>query len=1328
MRRGAAAYLAALLLAAVVLVAAAGIGWLVATPDGAAWLLATVSRHSGLQFAARKVEGRLLDHLRLEGVRLTVSRREAVIDRLDLRWQPLMLVLGKVAVEDLAVSRVRILDRTPVSRQPPDLVWPKVSGLPALFDGTVERLRIADLDYRRPGEPPLAVNEASASLRWRQGVVSLDNLAVAAPAGTLRGCVLAGFGRPLLRLDLAATPARPLAAVGEVILKARFLPAGGPEQLAGKVTVRTNGAPALELSGEVGMTRHSFNLRHLVLTAAGRRGSVSGDGTLLLTATEPLLTLQLRAAGLDLAPEIGRTTALSGTVAFAGSSGRYRGRFDLVNRGGGWRAVRLAGEYAGDGAGVTLSALHGLLLDGSVAGRLEVGWRGETTLRGNLRGRNLNPAVLSPDWRGVVNFDLAGEVRRSPTTGLRGTVAGRLRESRLHGRALTGELRAAFADGTLRIARLTLQGKGFAIRGAGELDRRLDFAVRADDLALLVPGTAGTLQGEGWLRWHGGMLSGAVAGGGRTLQAAGVRAAAVKLSARLGGEAPRALQVEARLREVAVGHWRAGSLDLSGGGTLGRHTLAADLRSAGAELRLELAGAYARGSWQGSITRLAGHDAIGPWRLTAPARLAVAADRVTLSPLVITGVGGERLVLAGDLQWPPWHGSLLAEWGTVNLARLNQWLEGVSVSGVTSGKASGRLQAAERLDLALRATLAGTVTAAGKRFVLRQGSVRLDGSHQGLAAALDLQLEEGGELHGRLDSTVPARLAIPASGSYSLEWRGVNPTLLRPLLPATIEVAGLLSGRLDGTFLAGGRLAVRGSTTLAGGKVRWRRPGGEFGATLRSAALAWSWQGGALDGTVTYSLAERGAGRGAFHLPLPARLPARIDPRGELRGTLTGRFAELGLLTALFPELIRESHGELDAALRLGGTWEAPRLDGELRLTQGGGYFPSAGVQLRDVQFVARFGRDQVRIDSFQATSGNGRLAGTAVVQLQGGEVTGYRGELHGERFQAVYLPELQLLASPRLTFTGTRERLAVRGEIAIPELLVSGAPGRGAIEPSKDVVIEGAAKPVPKAAPIALDIRVRVTLGDRVLVKADGLDAQLGGSMELVIPRLDRVTSRGEITVRKGYYRTHGVNLGIVRGHVFYAGGSVSEPTLDILALRTVGEVRAGVTVGGTPRAPVIKLYSEPALPDLDILAYIVLGHPLGTGSDQATVMAQAAGLLLSTSQSSALQDQLKERLGLSTLGLQTRETTTSHMGYTPIAVAPPGSAAAKTAASGLSETMLTVGKYLTPQLYASYGRSIFTGGNLFRLRYDISKHWAIETETGTESGADIFYRIDFK
>jgi translocation and assembly module TamB len=83
--------------------------------------------------------------------------------------------------------------------------------------------------------------------------------------------------------------------------------------------------------------------------------------------------------------------------------------------------------------------------------------------------------------------------------------------------------------------------------------------------------------------------------------------------------------------------------------------------------------------------------------------------------------------------------------------------------------------------------------------------------------------------------------------------------------------------------------------------------------------------------------------------------------------------------------------------------------------------------------------------------------------------------------------------------------------------------------------------------------------------------------------------------------------------------------------------------------------------------------------------------------------------------------------MGYRQITATPTGAAQARTTDSA-SQAMLTVGTYLVPQLYFSYGRSFTTGGNLFRLRYDLSKRWQIETQTGSASSVDLYFKIDFQ
>ena len=569
----------------------------------------------------------------------------------------------------------------------------------------------------------------------------------------------------------------------------------------------------------------------------------------------------------------------------------------------------------------------------------------------------------------------------------------------------------------------------------------------------------------------------------------------------------------------------------------------------------------------------------------------------------------------------------------------------------------------------------------------------------------------------------------PAGGRVRANWTGLNLSRLKPWLPRETTLTGRFSGHANGALLPEKNFELDGDGVLSGGTLRQQRPDGELNLTFKSATASWGWRKEALTGAVSLSLAEYGQARASFQLPFAAHFPLAANPQGPLRVSLDGKFQEKGLITALFPGLVQESSGELEGQLTVAGTWANPQITGKLSLAKAGAYLPTAGIHLKDVQLAAILEKNLIRIDSFRAVSGPGHIQGTAQITLDGWKVISYRGTMRGENFQAVYFPEIRMQGSPKLNFEGTPQKLTVRGELFLPELQIVGAPSRTVIAPSSDVILEGRAQPVTKGSPLAMDVRIRLLLGEKVTVKVAGIDARLGGALDLSMSSLDRITSAGEIKVLKGYYRTYGVNLEIVRGRLFFTGGPFDRPTLDFLALRTIGDVRAGVTVTGTLQKPVTKLYSEPAMPDVDVLAYIVLGHPLGSSGEQAGLLAQAAGALLTSGQAAVLQEKLKSILGLSTLEVQGGVGgTTSYMGYKPLRVTAPGSIPTAQQ-TGVTETVLTVGKYLTPQLYISYGKSLFTGNNLFRLRYDIFKNWQIETQTGNgESGADLYYKMEFK
>jgi translocation and assembly module TamB len=121
----------------------------------------------------------------------------------------------------------------------------------------------------------------------------------------------------------------------------------------------------------------------------------------------------------------------------------------------------------------------------------------------------------------------------------------------------------------------------------------------------------------------------------------------------------------------------------------------------------------------------------------------------------------------------------------------------------------------------------------------------------------------------------------------------------------------------------------------------------------------------------------------------------------------------------------------------------------------------------------------------------------------------------------------------------------------------------------------------------------------------------------------------------------------------------------------------------------------------DEQILSYLLLGKPYDPKEGNLSLLVLGAGGLL-TGDSVSVLDQLKSQLGIDTVDIQS-------------------------GGGDLSRSMVTVGKYLTPQLYISYGYSALTTEQLLKIRYRISKSWEVETWRGNEMGVDLYYRIDF-
>jgi translocation and assembly module TamB len=1301
--------IAALALLLLGLALVGGGAWLVGTDAGARALFAGVSRWSPLTIEVEALSGRLADELHLDGVRLRWPGGEAEIPTLRLRWQPRQLFRWEFTVEELELGEVIIrLQPGPAvaakAGTPAPLRWPLVSGLPRRLAGSITSLQLAGVTIHGAGPEAQHFGPVRGRLDWQDGILRLSALHARTPYGTLTGEVAAGLVTPSLVLRLRGEAIDAAAELREGQLTLNLAAGSDGELMAGPLALelRTTEQGNVHLAGELGLAAAAVELRELLLSRSSAAGEARGRLRYRFDDAASPLLVQLQLAGVDLAGEIGNATALSGSLDLAGGLEAYTGKFDLSNRGAGWHDLRLAGKVSGDRQQLTLSDLDGRLLAGHLGGILALDWSRDLALTATLQGKGLDPALLSPLLSGQLNLDLSGTLRLPADAPLQLKLTAQLHDSILRGQPLTGAVTAELTGDDLRLQQLELHGDGIALTAAGRLQERLDFSVTLRSLEKLLPDARGSGTATGWLRWQGGELSGRIDGRGENFAYAGLEIGRATLQ--LQRPTPgRAIALHADLGAIRYQQLSFDHFELSGEGGPQEHRLQLALQWPQGHGECEVTGGYRTGKWSGQILRLEGEDQKqGNWRLAAPVDLVADNETLHFTALELSSDRGESLDVTGDFDHGGGQGKIVAQWDELTLEHANPWLAALQLDGTTSGTLEGSWAEGGALRLQGKVVAASRLQQGGLTLEVRHLAADFSWDEKGLLLLGELDLAPHGHATARLTSPERGQLALPQRLTLQLDWDALGPELIAPWLPPTLAVSGSLAGALSAELYPGNTFAVSGKGMVKDGVLTWGQNKGKVSMALHNADLGWRWQQKTLDLDLALNLADYGEIAGKLSLPLPAALPVAFAPAGPLRGEVKGHFQERGLLTTLLPGALRESHGDLDLDLRVGGSWQQPELAGDLHLSGAGAYLPVAGITLRDLSLQAEFANDRVRIPVFKVASGEGQLTGAGELRLQNWQIAEFSGTVGGERFLAINHPELRLVASPALTISGTMQTIRVRGEVKLPELLVRGRQTQAPLRQNADVLIVDAPPAAAGETPLALDLEVRVLLGERVMVKFGGIDARLSGDVLVTARGNEEITGRGEIRVVEGGYAAYGMKLDISRGTLLFAGGPVDQPTLDILALRQVGEVKAGVRVTGTPRTPLVKLYSEPAMPDTDILSYIVLGRPMGSDAGQADLLMVGAGALLAKGESTVLQDRLRRRVGIDVLDIQSGN-------------------------GDLTTSVITVGKYLNPKLYISLGHSLFTGSNIVGLRYNIGQHWQAESTVGDVSGVDLFYKIEF-
>jgi translocation and assembly module TamB len=706
---------------------------------------------------------------------------------------------------------------------------------------------------------------------------------------------------------------------------------------------------------------------------------------------------------------------------------------------------------------------------------------------------------------------------------------------------------------------------------------------------------------------------------------------------------------------------------------------------------------------QGGANRLTAKGAFG----RPGDRLAVDLEAPQLAPYGLEGGLNGHLELAGGSAQP----QISARLQSSRLGQSGQWrLSGLNLSA-EAGKTAG---SPLRLDIDV-----ATLETPEQPGLLRQLHVRGAGTKQAH------QLDASGELagHNRLTLSADGGLFDDKDGT---QWRG-------QLRQAEMQAADK-ARNFKLTAPAALQLASNawhlGPAQLVGQPLDWQASL-EAGAEQRHLQASLQASGsrlGRLDGKLEAGLFDAWS----------------LDRTAPWQGKLTTEIADLGWLAELIGEQW-QSEGHFSGDLKLAGTPDKPQATGRLRGEKLALRLPEQGLRLANGELDIELAGPRLRViklgfDSLlqplprplrlaiknEAASladqpGHLEISGEMPIDRQ---LTGDQAflDVHLERLGAWQLPDQWVAVSGDGRLSWRDNTLGINGKLAVDagywQLAKSGTP-----QLSDDVVIKRPAgeKPAASLRP-KLDIDISTELGRNFLFSGAGLSARLAGDIRLRASGHDLPRASGRIRAVDGRFDAYGQQLSIERGILTFQG-LLDNPALDVRAVRPGLAVEPGVQISGNAKKPVIKLISDPELPDAEKLAWLVLGHgPEQMGAGDASVLLSAAGGLLGNDSGGVIQ-QLKKRFGVDELGVRTGQIGDLG-GRQPASRIAGGS---YNSIDSTGQQIFSVGKRLSSKAMLSYEQALGKAESVVKLTVNLSQRVSVVGRAGTDNAIDLFYTFTF-
>jgi translocation and assembly module TamB len=464
-----------------------------------------------------------------------------------------------------------------------------------------------------------------------------------------------------------------------------------------------------------------------------------------------------------------------------------------------------------------------------------------------------------------------------------------------------------------------------------------------------------------------------------------------------------------------------------------------------------------------------------------------------------------------------------------------------------------------------------------------------------------------------------------------------------------------------------------------------------------------------------------------------------LGPDGAVALQVRTPDLDLKLLPAL-TSAITDSAGTLRLDLQLAGTLQQPQARGRLDLDNGALQLAATGERYKDIQARLIFAGNRVDIERLYVGSRSGPLQVKGRIESAGATLQQVNLSVQAKEFTAMHTPMMEAVISTDLNVRGSMQDMSATGTVTVPRARVAleAIPGTGkkAVQPW-ELTVQGVYGPGPTAASAGdgaapglpgqgaplpfLRADVKIELPRNVWVQAPGTAVEMSGAIRVTKEREQPFILSGLIETVRGFASFYGKQFVIQQGQITFTGSPDINPVLNVTVTQQVTDYVVTVHVEGRARQPQIQFSSTPELPQADILSLLILGKT----TDKLT-----------SSESNALSSQAQQLVGNVIAG-KLEQTLGKALGLDTIAI---------TAGDRLGNPGVSIGRYLTQDLYVSYGHDLGTSastgsvsgaaaankgtsGNRVGLEYSITPSLKLKgssSDTG-ESAVDFLWRKEY-